>query len=73
MCANLTGNCTKGERELLFEVVRIKYGDRLTSDELEEVKKGVDRIFEAVEKLRAVKLENWDEPFSIFRPYRKDE
>ncbi len=69
----MTENDAKGEGELLFEIVRSKYGDRLTPEELEEVKKGVDRILEAVEKLRAVKLENWDEPFSIFKPYRKEE
>jgi len=32
----------------------------------------VEGIAKAAETLRAVKLENGDEPFSIFRPYKKE-
>ena len=59
------------EAELMFNVVRERYGDRLDDEQLEEVKKGVDGIFEAAESLRKIKLENSDEPFSSFVPYRK--
>ena len=61
------------ESETLFKLVRDQYGDRLTPEELEEVKKGVERIMETAKALREVKLENWDEPFSIFKPFRKGE
>ncbi|MCW4048814.1 MAG: hypothetical protein NWE89_03670 [Candidatus Bathyarchaeota archaeon] len=61
------------EAETLFKLVEQKYGDKLTEEELEEVKKGVERIVEASMELRKVKLENGDEPFSIFKPYRGDE
>lgn len=61
------------ESETLFKLVIDQYGDRLTPEELEEVKKGVERIMETAKALREVKLENWDEPFSIFKPFRKGE
>ncbi len=61
------------EFEYLFGLVKELYGDRLGPEELEEVRKGVERIVETSEKLRAVRLGNWDEPFFVFRPYRKGE
>ena len=61
---------SNSESEILFGIVRKRYGDRLNDDELEEVRKGVDALVEAAESLRAVKLENGDEPFSVFTPYR---
>ena len=61
------------ESEHLFSIIKERYGERLSEDELAEVKKGVDRIVEAAEKLREIKLENGDEPFFVFRPYRGDE
>ena len=59
------------EAEQLFEMVRDRYGDRLSTEELEEVWKGVEGIAEAAEALRSVKLGNGTEPFSIFKPYKK--
>ena len=61
------------ESEHLFEIIRERYGERLSEEELVEVKKGVDRIVEAAEKLREIRLKNGDEPFFVFRPYRGDE
>ena len=61
------------EAEHLFNIIKERYGDRLSEEELTEVRKGVERMVEAAEKLRAVKLENSDEPFFVFRPYRGDE
>jgi hypothetical protein len=61
------------ESEHLFGLVKEMYGGRLSPEEMEEVRKGVERIVETSEELRAVKLGNWDEPFSVFRPYRKEE
>ncbi len=63
-----------GEEEagILFELVRRRYGGRLSSEELEEVKRGVERILELSAEMRSVKLNNWDEPPLIFRPYRGD-
>lgn len=58
------------ESEVLFKMLQNRYGERLSPEELEEVRKGVERITETAEALRSVKLENWDEPFFVFKPYR---
>jgi len=63
----------KSESEHLFDIIKERYGERLSDDELAEVKKGVDRLMEAAEKLREIRLENGDEPFFVFRPYRGEE
>ena len=60
------------ESDFLFEMVKDRYGDRLTAEELEEVRKGVEGIVEATRALRSVKLGNGTEPFSIFKPYKKE-
>ena len=59
------------EAEFLFDMVRDRYGDLLSAEELKEVRKGVEGIAKATEALRSVKLGNGTEPFSIFKPYRK--
>ncbi len=69
----MTEQNPKTESEFLFELVKTRYGERLTADELEEVRKGVERISETAEALRAVKLGNEDEPFSVFIPFREEE
>jgi len=61
------------ESEHLFNIIKERYGERLSDEELAEVKKGVDRLMEAAEKLREIRLDNGDEPFFVFRPYRGDE
>lgn len=61
------------ESEHLFNIIKERYGTHLSEDELAEVKKGVDRIVEAAEKLQEIRLENGDEPFFVFRPYRGEE
>jgi hypothetical protein len=60
------------EAETLFSLVKEKYGDKIKEDELDEVKKAVERIVETSMELRKVELGNWDEPFSVFKPYRRD-
>lgn len=65
-------NQTKDESRLFFGMVNQRYGDRLTSEQLEQVQKGVESIREAAAALRAVELRNSDEPFAMFIPYRKD-
>ena len=61
------------EAETLFRLVKEKYGDKIKEDELDEVKKAVQRIVETSMELRKVELGNWDEPFSVFKPYRREE
>lgn len=61
------------EAETLLSLVKEKYGDKITEEELDEVKKAVERIVETSMELRKVELGNWDEPFSVFKPYRRDD
>jgi len=63
---------TTPESEALFHVIRQCYGHRLTSDELEEVRKGVAGISQAAAALRAVRLHQSAEPFSLGVPYRQE-
>jgi hypothetical protein len=44
----------------------------LTADELEEVRQGVAGISQAAAALRAVRLNNSDEPFALGIPYRQE-
>jgi hypothetical protein len=60
------------ESETLLALIKQRYSERLTPAELEEVRKGVDGIAQAASALRSVALENGDEPFSIFMPYRQE-
>ena len=62
----------RAEVEALFALVRERYGDRLTPEPLDGVKKGVEGIVKAARALRAVRLENSDEPMPPFVPYRAD-
>ncbi len=59
------------ESNLLFQMIVKRYGNRLNTDELNEVLDSVIRITEIAESLRSVKLENSDEPFLTFKPYRR--
>ena len=61
------------EAETLFRLVKERYGNKINEDELDEVKKAVERIVETALELRKVELGNWDEPFSVFKPYRRDQ
>ena len=58
------------EVERLFALVNDRYGDRLTPVQLDDVKKSVEGIVRAARALRAVRLQNADEPFPPFVPHR---
>jgi hypothetical protein len=57
------------EAEILFALVRERYGSRLSPEELEAVRAGVTAIVEGIRTLRAVPLENADGPLLPLRPY----
>jgi hypothetical protein len=57
------------EVEILFTRIETRYGDRVTVEELEEVRKGLVAILDAATTMRAVKLENGDEPHQFFKPH----
>ena len=50
------------EVELLFALVRERYGDRLTPEQVEAVRAGVRAMVEGARALRAVRLGNADGP-----------
>ena len=66
-------NVSKADSEGMFQIIKDRYGNRLTPEELEEVKKGVERVVELGEELRAFKLGNGDQPYPSFEPYRGTE
>jgi hypothetical protein len=59
------------EVEARLRVVADRYGDRLTPEELEEVRKALEANLDAANALRSIRLGNWDEPFSVFKPVRR--
>jgi hypothetical protein len=60
------------EAKNLFRLINEKYIDKIKDDEIEEVKKAVEKIVETSNELRKVKLNNWNEPFNVFKPYRRN-
>jgi hypothetical protein len=52
----------RSEVEILFSLVRDRYGSRLTPEELEALRTGLAAIVEAARALRAVRLDNADGP-----------
>ena len=56
--------------DMLFEIVKAKYGARLTDEQLEEVRSGVDGVEGLAAELRKVRLTNAVEPFANFQPFR---
>lgn len=63
-------NKTSLEQELLFAVVKEKYGSLLSDEQLDEVRHSVLGLSGFTQALRSVPLTNDVEPFSTFRPYR---
>ena len=60
------------EVELLFALVKERYGARLTAEQLEEVRKGIEAVQRNARAVRAVALANSDEPMESFAPFRDD-
>ena len=61
------------EQDLMFAVVKEKYGHLMNDDQLEEVRKTVVGLSGFLAPMRAVRLTNGVEPFSTFKPYRSDD
>jgi hypothetical protein len=57
----------------LFALVSARYGSRLDAAQLEGVRKAIEAIVEQARAVRAVRLNNADEPYQTLRPYRGDE
>lgn len=60
------------EAAFLFDLIRTRYGNRLTAEQLEAVRRGVVAVVAQSAALRAVRLANADEPVQRFTPLRAD-
>ncbi len=58
------------EQDLLFAIVKEKYGHLLTEEQLEGVRGAVSGLRDVFRPLRAIRLTNDVEPFSNFKPFR---
>ena len=54
----------------LAEGIRLRYGDRLSADDLASITRGIDGRLRGVDRLYQVALTNGDEPDFVFRTYR---
>ncbi|MYA62961.1 MAG: hypothetical protein F4X94_10375 [Dehalococcoidia bacterium] len=61
------------EQDLMFAVVKDKYGHLMDNEQLEEVRKTVVGLSGFFAPMRDIRLTNDIEPFSTFKPYRSDE
>ncbi len=64
---------TDRETSILMGLVEERYGERLTEEQLESVEKSLKSVMDAGKALREVPLENSDEPYNVFKPYRRKE
>lgn len=60
-----------GDAPGLTELIRRRYGDRLTDDQAADLEKIVAGIVGMATRLRSVELTNSDEPFTRFVPYQE--
>ncbi len=60
------------EQDLLFAMVKEKYGHLLTEEQLEGVRAAVSGLRDVFQPLRAIRLTNDVEPFTNFKPFRGD-
>ena len=58
----------RSEAAILFLLLRERYGGRLTLEDLQAVRTGLEAIVEGAQSLRAVRLENADGPLLPHRP-----
>ena len=61
------------DEDHLFEIVRRRYCDGLSPEELEQVRNGVRDVLKQADALAAVKLDISAEPSPLFRPRKSDE
>lgn len=60
------------EPELLFAIIKEKYGHLLNDEQLDSVRTAIVGQREVFRPIREYKLSNGVEPFSNFRPFRGD-
>jgi len=63
----------QAEVEMKVASIFRKYGDRLNDEQKADIRRIMAESQEGLEKMRAFKLENGDQPADTFRVYRKEE
>jgi hypothetical protein len=63
----------QAEVEMKIASVFRKYGDRLSDEQKADIRRIMAESQEGLEKMRAFKLENGDQPADAFRAYRAEE
>ena len=58
----------RSEADILFVLLRERYGGRLTLEDLQAVRAGLEAIVQGAESLRAIRLENAEGPLLPRRP-----
>ena len=48
-------------------IIKARHGTRLTPEQLEEIRKGIEALQDASRQLHTVTLENGDEPYPPFK------
>jgi hypothetical protein len=64
---------SQDEVDARFQIVKERYGGVMDPNDFGAVRGRVEAIVKASAELRAVKLENGDEPFSVFTPFADGE
>ena len=68
----MSTDATQSEIKDWLNIVSRFYGESLSKSDLSDMRRDIANIVDAIESIRAVKLENGDEPAPIFLPYRKE-
>ncbi|HEV8494858.1 MAG TPA: hypothetical protein VGR76_21440, partial [Candidatus Angelobacter sp.] len=63
----------QAEVEMKVASIFRKYGDRLNDEQKADIRRIMAESQEGLEKMRAFKLENGDQPADAFRAYRHEE
>ena len=59
--------------DALLALLKGRYGGRLTAEQLGELRKAVAAASDRARQMRAVPLDNGDEPAFVFRPFRAED
>ena len=59
--------------DALVEMLKGRYGDRLTDEQLADLRKAVKAASERAAQMRSVPLGNGDDPAFVFTPFRGED
>ena|ERR1043166_9101962 len=58
-----------GPVDALAEVVRLRFADYLAAGDMDEIKRGIERMLRNAEAISKVRITNGDEPDFMFHPH----